>query len=208
MRCYVNTKQKLSIILTLVDIFFIILVVIIKSNSVVNVKAKDTIAASNVLVNSDDALDKYIDQEIQTYIESRPVIVYDNMTLEQLSSKINRVLKSTMSGKGELVASYALEKGVDPYMATAIILLETGCNSTCSKMVNTCNNVGGQKGSGCGSYASFPTLDSGIMAFIDNLNKNYVSHGLTTPEAIGPKYAESPTWSMKVNNYINKIRAA
>ena len=30
-----------------------------------------------------------------------------------------------MSGKGELIASYSLEKGVDPYIATAIILQET-----------------------------------------------------------------------------------
>ena len=95
-------------------------------------------------------------------------IVYDNMTIEELSSKLNRVLKSTMSGKGELIASYSLEKGVDPYLATAIILLETGCNSSCSKLVNSCNNVGGQKGSGCGAYASFPTLDDGIKAFINN----------------------------------------
>ena len=130
------------------------------------------------------------------------------MTLDELSAKLDRVLNSTMSGKGYLVASYSLEQGVDPYIATAIILLETGCNSKCSTMVNTCNNVGGQKGSGCGAYAAFATLDEGIMAFVDNLNKNYFSKGLTTASAIGPKYAESPLWATKVNNYINKIKNA
>ena len=201
-------KRKLSIILATFDIFVIALVVVIKSNSTLEVSAKDTASAANVLVNSNNALDEYKDKEIQEYIDSRPVIVYDNMTIDELSAKLDRVLNSTMSGKGYLVASYSLEQGVDPYIATAIILLETGCNSKCSTMVNTCNNVGGQKGSGCGVYAAFATLDEGIMAFVDNLNKNYFSKGLTTASAIGPKYAESPLWATKVNNYINKIKNA
>lgn len=201
-------KRKLSIILATFDIFVIVLVVVIKSNSTLEVSAKDTASAAKVLVNSSNALDEYKDKEIQEYIDSRPVIVYDNMTLDELSAKLDRVLNSTMSGKGYLVASYSLEQGVDPYIATAIILLETGCNSKCSTMVNNCNNVGGQKGSGCGAYAAFATLDEGIMAFVDNLNKNYFSKGLTTASAIGPKYAESPLWATKVNNYINKIKNA
>lgn len=133
--------------------------------------------------------------------------VYDNLTMEELSSKIDKSLKSTLTGKGELIASYSLEKGVDPYMATAIILHETGCNWECSYLVKACNNVGGQKGSGCGSYSAFPSLDEGIKAFIDNLSKNYVSKGLTTPELINPKYAASTTWAVKVNGYIAKIKA-
>lgn len=203
-----NFKKKLSILLTTFDVIVIIFVVMIKSHSTLNIDTKETKTAANVLINSSSALDKYKNEEIQQYINSRPVIVYDNMTIEQLSAKLDRVLKSTMSGKGSLIASYSLEKGVDPYLATAIILLETGCNSKCSKMVNICNNVGGQKGSGCGSYQAFPTLDDGIMSFVDNLNKNYFNKGLTTPETIGPKYAASPKWSFKVNNYISKIKKA
>ncbi len=201
-------NKKFGIILTILDVIVIVLVLVIKGNTKVDVKAKDTLAAANVLVDSEDALDDYKNSEIQEYIDSRPVIVYDNMTIEELSMKLDRVLHSTMSGKGNLIATYALEVGVDPYLATAIILLETGCNSSCSRMVNTCYNVGGMKGSGCGAYASFPSLDDGIKAFIDNLNRNYYSYGLTTPETMGPKYAESKEWPMKVNNYINKIKNA
>ena len=201
-------NKKFGIILTILDVIVIVLVLVIKGNTKVDVKAKDTLAAANVLVDSEDALDDYKNSEIQEYIDSRPVIVYDNMTIEELSMKLDRVLHSTMSGKGNLIATYTLEVGVDPYLATAIILLETGCNSSCSRMVNTCYNVGGMKGSGCGAYASFPSLDEGIKAFIDNLNRNYYSYGLTTPETIGPKYAESKEWPMKVNNYINKIKNA
>lgn len=201
-------NKKFGLILTFLDILVIVLVLVIKSNSTVDVKMKDTKAAANVLFNSEEALDSYKNQEIQEYIDARPVIVYDNMTMDELSEKLNRVLHSTMGGKGNLIATYTIENGVDPYLATAIILLETGCNSTCSSMVNSCNNVGGMKGSGCGAYASFPTLDDGIKSFIDNLNRNYYKYGLTTPETMGPKYAESKDWPIKVNNYINKIRSA
>ena len=134
-------------------------------------------------------------------------IVYDGKTLNELAETLNKSLSSTISGKGELIASYSIEKGVDPYMATGIILLETGCKWGCSRLVRECNNVGGQKGSGCGSYSYFSSLDEGIKAFIDNLERNYISYGLTTPEQINPKYAEDRNWSKKVNKYIEEIKA-
>ena len=86
---------------------------------------------------------------------AKKAFVYDGMTLEELASKLDRSLKNELSGKGYLYASYSLEKGVDPYLAVAISLEETGCNWNCRQLVNTCNNVGGMKGSGCGSYGAF-----------------------------------------------------
>lgn len=134
-------------------------------------------------------------------------IVYDNMTIKELSDKLNRSLNSTVSGKGYLIASHSLEMGVDPYVATAILLHETGCKWECSYLVKTCNNVGGMVGYGCGSYSFFPSLDEGIIAFIDNLSYNYVSYGLVTPEQINSKYASDTSWAYKVNNYIEIIKA-
>ena len=63
-----NKKRKISLMLVLADVLIIVMVVVIKSNSTVNVKAKDTVSAANVLVNSDDALDTYKDSEIEEYI--------------------------------------------------------------------------------------------------------------------------------------------
>ena len=63
-----NTRKKISIMLVLADVLIIVMVLVIKSNSTVNVKAKDTVSAANVLVNSDDALDTYKDSEIEEYI--------------------------------------------------------------------------------------------------------------------------------------------
>lgn len=153
-------------------------------------------------------------QDVKTYeeVSTIPVdpIVYDGLTMGELADKLNRSLKSTISGKGYLIASYSLQLGIDPYIATAIILHETGCNGTCSSLVRECNNVGGQKGGpscGGGAYKAYPTLDEGIMGYLDNLYRNYYSYGLTTPETIGPKYAASTTWASQVNNYIALIRS-
>lgn len=142
--------------------------------------------------------------EVEEVVE--PEIVYDGLTMEELASKLDRTLASTLAGKGYLYASYCLEKGVDPYLAVAISMEETGCAWGCSNLVVSCNNVGGMKGSGCGSYSAFSTIDDGIMAFIDNIANNYVAYGLTNAELMNSKYAENPLWASNVNAYIEKIR--
>ena len=50
------------------------------------------------------------------------------------------------------------------------------------------------------------TLEDGIYGFIANIKRNYVDYGLMTADEMNPKYAEDPTWSSKVNKYIEKIR--
>lgn len=171
-----------------------------------------TIKTSGNVLLLDDIFDTEIittdKEEIkEEKVEPKEEIVYDGMTLKELGAKLDRSLNSTIKGKGTLIASYSLEKGVDPYVATAIILHETGCEWGCSTLVVKCNNVGGQKGSGCGSYAYFSSLDTGIKKFIDNLAKNYYAKGLNTPKKMNAKYAASKSWSKKVNNYVRKIKS-
>ena len=141
--------------------------------------------------------------------EEEEPIVYDGLTLEQLIIKIDKSLSSDLKGKGELFATYSLEKGVDPYLAVAISLHETGCKWGCSTLVKKCNNVGGQVGGpSCngGSYKRYDTLEEGIKGFIDNIAKNYVKKGLTTAEEMNPKYAADTKWASKVNKYIDEIK--
>lgn len=169
-----------------------------------NATNKNRSTANYIEVEGLEELEEIVQEEV---ISETDPIVYDGKTLDEISETLNRFLYSTIEGKGYLIASYSLEKGVDPYMATAIILHETGCKWGCSRLVRECNNVGGQKGRGCGSYSYFNSLDEGIMAFIDNLERNYISYGLTTPEEINPKYAEDPNWAKNVNKYIENIKA-
>lgn len=168
---------------------------------------------SSVGMIEEEAKEEFADTILELEKENnvtKKVIVYDGMTMSELSEKLNRSLKSTIAGKGDIFASYSLERGVDPYLAVSIMLLETGCNWSCSSLMRKCNNVGGQKGSpSCdgGSYKSYPSLDEGIKGFIDNIADNYYAYGLTTPEAMNKKYAASNMWAVKVNNYISSVKA-
>ena len=174
--------------------------------SKVNSSLTEDVASKNQTSKA-ELEDKNVEEVLK---EDKAELVYDGLTMEALSEKLNRSLKSTLSNQGNLIATYSLEKGVDPYLATAIMLHETGCSYNCSSLVTYCNNVGGMKGSpscGNGSYRSFSTLDEGIRAFIDNLANNYYAYGLTTPELMNSKYAESTTWAIKVNTHISQIKS-
>jgi len=155
--------------------------------------------------------DKY-NQSMDAFIadaEHQIEIVYDGMTMEELAAKLDRYLTSDLAGKGYLYASHSIKMGVDPYLAVAISMHETGCKWGCSTLVRQCNNVGGQVASprcGSGNYKYYETLDEGIMGFIDNIYYNYVSYGLLTPNQMNPKYAADPNWAMRVNNYIEQIK--
>lgn len=149
-------------------------------------------------------------EEKKVEVKKDPV-VYDGLTKKELIAKIERSLHSTIQGIGDLFVTHALEVGVDPYVALAIVLEETGCVWECSTLVQECNNIGGQVGSpscGNGPYKAFASLEEGVISFLDNLSKNYYQQGLNTPELINQKYASSKTWAVKVNRYVEKIKAA
>ncbi len=161
-------------------------------------------------VQTEPQVTEPVQEPVVTEPQAEP-IVYDGLTMNELVEKLNRSLHSTLSGTGASFAKYAIEMGIDPYLAVAIVLHETGCNGTCSKQVKQCYNVGGMKGGpSCNgtSYKRFNSLDEGIYAFMSNLKENYYDKGLTTPEAMNKKYAASTSWAKKVHHYINKIKAA
>jgi hypothetical protein len=170
-------------------------------------QAKEQPQEQNTNTNENTSETKEEEIATEEPAPATPPIVYDGLTLDELASKLERSMKNELSGKGYLYASYSLEKGVDPYLALAISLEETGCNWNCSNLVKSCNNVGGMIGSGCGGFSAWPTLDDGIRAFIDNIARNYVAYGLTTAETMNPKYAENPAWAANVNRYISSIQS-
>lgn len=154
--------------------------------------------------------EELVEDNIPNPLVEEPTIerneVYDGMTIEELTVKLDKTLSSNLSGMGYAYAKYSIELGVDPYLAVAISMHETGCTWSCSYLARECNNVGGQKGSGCGEYKAYNTLEEGIYGFILNIKNNYVDYGLLTADAMNPKYAEDPMWSSKVNKYIEKIK--
>ena len=133
------------------------------------------------------------------------VEVFDGKTMEELSAQLNKSLGGILAGHGNTIAAHSLKVGVDPYIVTAIMMHETG-NGT-SRIANGCYNFGGQKGSGCGAWKRYNSVDEGLTGMIDNLYNNYYAHGLTTVEAIGSRYAESGTWPSMINWYISQIKS-
>lgn len=136
-------------------------------------------------------------------------IVWDNLTEEELTNKLNKNLYSTLSNTGSHFAKYTSETGLDPYLAISIVNLETGCKWGCSSLARTCNNIGGIKGSpSCNgsSYRRYDTLEEGIKSYLDLIYYNYYSIGLDDPYKMNSKYAESSTWAEKVNNYYQEVK--
>ncbi len=219
--------RKLKIIRNLsfmIGIMMISIGMFIQSNQYLNiwnptireVNIKNMAASANKAIqdnNDNNEVEEYILKEIKMETAPASVIipprveVYEGMTLEELGAKLDRSLKNDIAGKGIVIASKCIELGVDPYIATAIILHETGCGqNSCSQIARNCYNFGGQKGSGCGAYKRYNSVDEGLQGMIQNLYNNYYAHGLTTVETIGPRYAESGTWVSKINWYVNNIR--
>ena len=137
-------------------------------------------------------------------INIKRVEVYDGMTLDELSNKLNKSLKGVLANKGKLIATKCIKYKMDPYVAVAIMLHETGCNWKCSTLSTKYYNVGGMRGSK--GYMHFSSIDEGINKFLDNLYRGYYRIGLNTPEKMNKKYAESTSWSQKVNEYVKVIK--
>ena len=124
-------------------------------------------------------------------------IIFDGMTITELTNKLNKSLKSNLTNTGYFYADFTRRTGFDPYLAVAITLEETGCSSVygCSSWAVSKNNWGGMIG------CNYPTLDKGLEAYFNNLYNNYWSQGLNTPELIAGKYNPSNAF-----NYGQKIR--
>ena len=172
---------------------------------------------TNVIVAVDEELDEGIEVETSKYpyliapsFEDDGSIIYDGLTLTELTDLLNKSLSSYMTNTGYFFANYTKRTGINPYLSVAIVLLETGCKWQCSTLTVECNNIGGLKGSGScrgGSYSQYNSLDEGITSYLDIIYKNYYLKGMDTPEKMASLYAASSEWSNKVNTYMNEIKS-
>lgn len=139
-----------------------------------------------------------------------PDVLFDGLNETELVAKLERSLKNELSGTGVKFVDYYKSTGLDPYLAVAIVLHETGCTWTCSSLVRECYNFGGIKAGGPTykdtRYTCYASKEEGINSYLNMLYKNYYAKGLTTAELINPNYASSLQWAVSVNNYINKIK--
>lgn len=129
---------------------------------------------------------------------------YENEKIDDIIYKVSRYMNSPLKENASFIVKYSVEKGVNPYLSSAIILHETGCEWKCSYLSRVCNNYAGNKASS-GSYRVFSTAEEGIKFAVDKL-ANYYNAGKTTPYEIGPSYAVSSAWPNRVTAYMNKLR--
>ncbi len=197
-------KIKRKIFFALPIIIIITIIFINRSN----LFKSETIVITSTLYNKKAPIILEKKEEIVPLQEE--VIVFDGLTMEELTNKLNKSLYGVLNNKGNLFAIHSTNYGVDPYLATAIMLLETGCKWNCSYIATACNNFGGITGyPACGNsgYKAYNSIEEGIEGLFKNLYYNYYQYGLTDAYSIHKKYAQDPNWAIYVNNYINEIKA-
>lgn len=178
----------------------------INSEEVINTTTETTTSTSTKTTTTTNKIE---DLEIKKSVLSDVVddnsIVFDGLTLTELSNKLNKHLSSTLTDTGIYFANYTKKTGLDPYLAVAIVLHETGCKWTCSSLVRNNYNIGGLKSDG--KFIKYNSLEEGIDGYLNILFNNYYNKGLNTAELIQSKYApSSTTWTEKINWYINTIK--
>ena len=139
------------------------------------------------------------------------IVEYDGEDFGVIGKKIEKHLeKTTLEGYGEYIAKRSVNKGVNPYLIGAIIIVNSNCKVQCNAIVEMCNNVGDLTGTygGCfgGTYKKYYSLEDGIDDLINYVLLNFYANDLKTPNAIYNKYNKNSAWSYKVSQYMDKIK--
>ena len=189
----------------------------VRYKEAITANVEETTTMKNITTNISTYDENIKDKEEYDYpyqiapqFEDDGSIIYEGMTLTELTDKLNKSLGDYMTNTGYFFAAYTKKTGLDPYLAVSIVLLETGCKWTCSSLTRQCNNIGGLKGGeSCNgkSYRKYNTLGEGIDGYLDIIYNNYYLKGMTTPEQMAPVYAQSSVWAEKVNGYMNEVKA-
>ena len=135
-------------------------------------------------------------------VTSSDAIAFEGKSIAEVGEVLNKTLGGVLSGWGETIARLSMEKGMDPYLLSAISVHETG-NGTSSAARNKYNFGGIMCSSGLCRYSS---VEDGIVSFVNVVYNNYYSKGLTTAESMNKKYAASSSWATKVNSWYNTIK--
>ena len=131
----INSRRKVAISLIIIDLCVIMMVVVIRGRSSLNVEAKDSYAAANILINSEDSLDNYKNNEIEQYIsvqnakkeeeEKKKKEALEKARLEQIAkeeqearekAKASYVTPKTFESSSD-VANFAMQFVGNPYVA-------------------------------------------------------------------------------------------
>jgi len=105
---------------------------------------------------------------------------------------------SPLAGEAERYVRLADKNGVDWKLLPSIAGLESSYGKRL--MPNSYNAYGWG-----GGHIYFDSWEQGIDVITTALSKKYYARGATTVWTIGPIYAESPTWAVRVNSFMQKL---
>jgi len=114
-----------------------------------------------------------------------------------------------LEGKTDELVKIAKKHNIPPNLFLAIIAHESNWGK--SPGAKEQNNPLSVMGNGNISNSGFPTIEKGLEVGAENLEKEYIDKGLTTPEKIGPKYAPTVNATNDAsgsnNNWIPTIKS-
>lgn len=194
------------------NIILIILLFIFNIAWLYGISYANQFIASHDLIIVLGGKDVVVDPSEDVLIEEE-IVEYDGESFGAIGKKIEKFLvKTTLEGYGEYIAKTSVNKGVNPYLIGAMIIVNSNCNVQCTAIVERCYNVGDLKGSqgGCfgGTYKKYNSVEDGISDFVDYVLVNFYDNDLKTPNAIYKKYDKNSAWSYKVSRYMERIKKA
>jgi hypothetical protein len=131
--------------------------------------------------------------------------ITEKETQEIKENSIKRTIESVLKKYNSPMASYSdafvkacMKYQIDCYLLPSI----AGLESTFGRFIwpNSYNAFGWARG-----YMMFESWSQGIDTVAQGLRKNYMNKGALTVYEIGPIYSESPTWAIRVNNFIRQF---
>lgn len=119
------------------------------------------------------------------------------VTAEQL----NKVLKGKLAGTGEIFLKYANMYKINPAIAAAIAMHESGGTSRLAKEQNNFFGMRNKNG-----WMKFSSVDEGIRRGISNISRNYVNKGKNSLQKMVKDYAEGgKDWIPQTSAFYKQI---
>ena len=150
-----------------------------------------------------------VPQNVEAYQESQTSSAKLSLNVENSSSTDIRVralrnvfekYNSPLADEASSYVALADKNGVDWKLLPSIAGLESSFGKRL--MPNSHNAYGWG-----GGYIYFDSWEHGIDTITKALSQKYYARGADTVWSIGPIYAESPTWAVRVNGFMQKIES-
>src|SRR5438094_614972 len=156
---------------------------------VTSVFGAENISDSSAKINPNASLTRQVNFKVNLAVENRKRYVMTKV-LEKYGSPLKDVVGSFM----DTCTHYNL----NCYLLPSIAGLESGFGQFTYPGSHNPFGWGG-------GYIIFDNWDKAIRTVGEGLARNYIGQGALTVDQIGPIYAESPTWAIRVKGFMNEF---